>query len=100
MNGCRAAGITRAPPVRRAAMVASSRSQITLILLHIFVTADAVYEVLTIFRKDCGQHRLNSVFRLTRGPKPALVQSSHLQRRADPPGRENGHVFKGRTQTA
>jgi hypothetical protein len=28
--------------------------EITLILLHIFVATDAVYQALTIFGKDCG----------------------------------------------
>lgn len=46
-------------------------------MLHIFVTADAVYEVLTIFGKDCGQHRLKEHFRLTGGPKLTFVQAQN-----------------------
>jgi flagellar protein FlbT len=46
-------------------------------LLHIFATAAAVYEVLTIFGKDCGQHRLQSISRLTRGPKLTFVQAQN-----------------------
>jgi flagellar biosynthesis repressor protein FlbT len=60
---------------RRSAIRPSRDRKITLILLHIFGAADAVYEVLSIFGKDHGEHRLSSIFRLARGPKPAFVQA-------------------------
>jgi hypothetical protein len=56
--------------------------KITLILLHIFSATEAVNQALTIFGKDCGQHRLKSISRLAGGPKLTLVQAQESQRRA------------------
>jgi flagellar protein FlbT len=58
-------------------MPATRDFKITLILQHIFVTANPVYEVLTIFGKDCGQHRLTSTSRLAGGPKLTFVQAQN-----------------------
>jgi flagellar biosynthesis repressor protein FlbT len=75
MNGRRAGGITAVSMAHHAAITAASEFKITLILLHNFVTAAAVYQALSIFGKDCGQHRLNSISRLTGGPKLTFVQT-------------------------
>jgi flagellar protein FlbT len=63
--------------MRRAATPDSSRPKTTLILLHIFATANAVYEVLTIFGKDCGQHRLKNISCRIGGPKLTFVQAQN-----------------------
>src|ERR1700743_3347838 len=74
MKGCRADGFMAVPGARRRRCRLCRAIETALILLHIFVAADAVYQALTIFGKDCGQHRLKSIFRLTGGPKLTFVQ--------------------------
>jgi hypothetical protein len=55
MNHRHASGAMAVPATRRLATPASPRFKIALILLHILVAAGAVYEVLSIFGKDCGR---------------------------------------------
>jgi hypothetical protein len=100
MNGRRAGGVTAVTTAHHAAIIAASEFKMMLILLHNFVTAAAVYQVLSIFGKDCRQHWLNSISRLTDGPKLTFVQTQKSQRRAPQPGTESRHGFKGRTQAA
>jgi flagellar biosynthesis repressor protein FlbT len=63
-------------------------------LLRIFVKPDAVYEVLTIFGKDCGQHRLKSVSRLTGGPKLTFVQAHNRNHAHTSRKRRTGMALK------
>jgi hypothetical protein len=99
MKRCRADGFMAELRARRRRCRLRRSIETALKLLHIFVAADAVYQALTIFGKDCGQHRRKSIFRLTGGPKLTFVQAQ-TRDNAHNSRMESRHGFKGRTQAA